>query len=64
MIDQRADLTSRGSAVLSRFDELENQKRILEAEEDELNKQKQTILEEKEKVNKQLKRLERREELV
>jgi hypothetical protein len=38
MVDQRTELTSRGSVVLSRFEELANQKRVLEAEEAELSR--------------------------
>ena len=36
--DQRTELTSRGSVVLSRFEELANQKKALEAEEAELSR--------------------------
>lgn len=50
--------------MLSKFEELANQKKALEAEEAELSRQRGAIVDERDKVTRQLRRLERREELA
>jgi len=59
-VDQRTELTSGGSLVFSRFEELAHQKRSLEMEEAELSRQRNTIVAEKDKVTRQLQRLDRK----
>ena len=62
--NDRTELTSGGSLVPSKFDELDKQKKLLDEEEGELTKQRKKIVAEKDKVTRQLKRLDKREELM
>ena len=62
--NDRTELTSGGSLVPSKFDELVKQKKLLDDEEGELTKQRKKVVAEKDKVTRQLKRLDKRDELM